>query len=352
MASGLSPGSSGSQAVGVLLVCHLALAAWPGLGLAAYVDVGGGVSISEPVGMSALDGQPPPVTRAWSDPAGTMSVEVVPIPAAVGTAASLAKEFNDWPAVGRSMAQGYGRANIKALGKALSAECTFTGEPLARDPERMLMHVRVIVSCDTSPAPTRLRADLIMVITAAGQVMVRVSSMGGEPAAVDRLVASVWESLRVSPAQRFVGPMSSEPRPTDRNPDAKPVSGGPGIRLTDYGLINTPSLVGLFLGAVFAALAFGALFSALLVRLGARPWTALIVAQGGIFLLAMWGESRDGVWEIDWLCRGIPALAGAALLKGWIQTRWERRQAKLAGSRGSEPPASPPDEAAGNQAGT
>lgn len=296
--------------------------AWPSLAFAESVSVAG-VSFWVPSDLVSQGKQPEPIAFSWKNASDTLSVGVVSVPAPNGGNAEAAKEFQDWPGAGRSMAKGFGNSNAKALGKTYSAECTFTGAPISRDMERMVIQVQVDTTCATTPAPVRLRSRLINILTRTASVLVRVDSLPDGDSEADAITAGVWKTLKVEAAQR-VTPVEPERGGLDSQSTGAPVSGGPGVRLKDYNLIRPASIVGSYIGAILSGLTFGALLSMLFMRFGAKPLPALIGAQVLLMLLRVWGEEHDGVWELDPLLDGVVALIVIFALRGWARRRWEK----------------------------
>ena len=285
--------------------------------LAARVDIGAGVTIEAPEGAQPVEGTARPIVRAWEYPSTGIAIQTILLPGA----GEGAQELLDWPAVGRSLIQGFGKANIKTLGQSLNASCSYSGEPVARDLDRLLMRVRVTVRCDTTPNETVVSSEIISVITNSGQVVVRGSLRGGEPAALAPVVETIMRSLQVDPASKPALPAQASNQPAEAGAKYAPVVGGRGLRLIDYSLLRPAHLAGRFLGAFAFALFIGGGLCALARRLGVRPVPALLVVELALFAVATWLEGRDGSYEIDWLCRGVATIIAFFMLLLYFQRR-------------------------------
>jgi hypothetical protein len=311
----------GHQLVRAVVV--IAAVACPSLALAESVSVGG-VSFWAPSDLVSQGKQPEPIAFSWKNTSDTLSVTVASLPASEGGNAESAKEYQDWPGVGRSFVKGFGNGNAKGLGMRYGAECTFTGAPISRDLERMAIQIQVDTTCATTPEPFQLRTRLINILTRTATITVRVDSVPDGDSEAEAITAGIWKTVKVEPGQR-VAPVASGADEMDSQATGTPVSGGPGVRLKDYGLMRPAAIAGEYFGALIGGLAVGALLSMLLMRFGAKPLPALIGAQVLLTLLRVWGDEQDGVWELDPLRDGVAALIVIFALRRWAQRRWEKR---------------------------
>jgi len=288
------------------------------------VTVGAGVSFDLPPGLVPLSDVPPPVAMSWRSTTDPVSVYVAVIPEAGSTAPAVARELQDWPGAGRSMASGYGTSLAKSLGQSLAAPCAYTGVPLARHSELVAVHVQADITCQTAPQSTSVHSLALLVWTRSSQVSVRVDAAGAGSAAADSIASAIWRSLRVAPEQRLVASWTTTT--TEAKGRHRPVTGGAGIHVRDYGLVRSGTLVGEFLGAIVADVLLGALLAIVFIRLGLGPLASVIASQALLLLGMTWGRAHDGSLEIDWLIRGIPPVVAAGILYRWARRRWERRQ--------------------------
>lgn len=306
----------------LLILCAPAI----GYGSPQTVNVGEGVSFELPPGLVEQTARAP-VLKTWNG-----ATEQVSVLAAVVRAPQeeTVKEFQDWPGVGRSMAAGAGDSLTKALGQQLRVPCSYTGTPLARDAGRYLMRVALEVTCQTSPEPTVLRAQVLAILTRTSEVMIRVDALKGAYPAGEDIASAIWASLKVAPEHRISAAVAQlQPEPLSE-PRASPVTGGAGFHLTDYGRMRTAYLIGELAGGLLAAFLIGGLLTALLLRVRVPPVPAVIGAQVLLIVLGMWGASHDGVWELDWVGRSVPAIVAGYFLLRWARRRWEKKHAPAA----------------------
>jgi hypothetical protein len=261
-----------------------------------------------------------PVAKLWKDPEGMIS-ETVAVSDSDG--AAVVKEMEDWPSVGRSLIDGFGSSNAKALSKVYSADCNFSGTPLLRDMSRAMMGGEVTTTCQTSPALTVLKSRMIVVATRSKQVIFRIDALPAADAPAAKIVADLWKSITVSDVVRVVPSAPSSIDVVDRT-WAGSVSGGRGFHLVSYGTIRPAALIGEAVGTLLAALLFGWLFTILLMWPGIPPPYAIAISQLICIGLTAWGNEHDGSWTLSpamWL---LNALAGAALLAP-ARRRWKRK---------------------------
>lgn len=287
----------------------------------------GGISFNLPAELVPQTGRPEPIVLSWKNEAGTVSVDAIKVPHSDLPAA--VKEFQDWPDVGRSMAASFGDANVRVLQQASNAKCSYEGVPVAHDLQRMALQVRVETTCATSPEPTQLHSLVINVLTKSEQIVFRIDAQPSAYAEAQTAATEIWRTLRVADAERVVAVTQPSAGVTtgEAPASAKPVFGGTGFRLTDYGLVRTEALLAELAGALFAAVLFGALVALLLMQLGLKPLPSLIGTQVFLILLRLWGNEEDGVWEFDWVVSILPAIIAIVLLYRWAERRWAKRLA-------------------------
>jgi hypothetical protein len=302
----------------------------------------GPVAFELPEGLSPVEGQAAPVAAMWQSAAEPLSVTAVVVPIPAGRADEYAREVRDWPGSGRTMIAGFGDSNSKSLAAALSATCSFEGVPVSNDLSRLVSLVTVDTTCNTNPDPTVLRTHIVSVVTASSQVVLRVDSRAPALPSGEAIAKGIWRSLRVSPEQRVRTAALGVEEATASVQRYAPVSGGAGIHLRDYSLTRPSYLGGEVLGGVVAAVLFGAILAVVFIRLGLRPIPALIAGQVLLVVLAAWGGAHEGVWTIDWLVRGIPAVLSIAILRSWAQRRWDRRQLLITANQATAPASPPP----------
>lgn len=286
-----------------------------------------GVSFTLPPGFASQSDAPPPIAMLWRNETGTVSIAAVVLNYPNDDAAAAAAEFQDWPAVGRSMASSFGESSARMLGKQQGVRCSFDGLPLRQDQSRMAMEVRVEVTCPTSPSPLVVRSVLINVLARNQQLLLRIDAYPAAGAAQDSVAAEIWNTLTVAADERIatVGGVEISGR-------VRQVHGGPGVRLRDYGLIRPSFLIGEAVGSVVGALVFGALFTLVLLKLHVRPIPAALVAQLIVIALRMIGGEHDGVWEVDWLISFPSSLIAFLYLVRWAQRRPEANRVGQVGS--------------------
>src|SRR5881628_2584193 len=142
----------------------LVLLAGVGHAQAQVVSPGAGVSFTLPREFVSLAGRPAPIRMSWRNKAGTISIDAIVIDYPGGDAGATAAEFQDWPGVGRSMAASFGESSARTLGKQSGVRCSYEGVPLRQDLSRMVMEMRVEVTCPTPPNPLVVRSVLINVL--------------------------------------------------------------------------------------------------------------------------------------------------------------------------------------------
>lgn len=308
-----------------LLVAFLTVVSAPVTAGAENVTVGP-VSFDLPRGMSPAPAARAPFVASWMSSTEPMSIDVAVVTLADGDVDAAVREFRDWPGVGRTMVASFGEAFAKTLGQAFNASCSFTGVPIDRDVDRMAIRFSLDTTCATKPEPTSVRSFVVMVLARSGQIAIRVDARAAGLSSAESASAGIWRSLQVTPDHRLQLPDSRAAEATTTHADYARVSGGAGLRFTDYSRLRPAATIAKTVGALLAALGLGALLTAGLIRLGLRAAPSLLAAQLLLFFLATWGEEHDGIWEIDWLSRGLPALVAIVVLRGWAQRRWERRR--------------------------
>src|SRR3989442_1590973 len=128
---------------------------------AQVVSPGAGVSFRLPPGFVSQPGRPAPITMSWRNAANTISIDAIVINYPDGNSGAAASEFRDWPGVGRSMAASFGESSARTLGSQYGVRCSFDGIPLKQDASRMVMEIRVEVTCPTATGPFVLRSILV-----------------------------------------------------------------------------------------------------------------------------------------------------------------------------------------------
>lgn len=287
-----------------------------------------GISFVLPPGMIKQAGRPAPIVDAWRDGSGAMGLDVFAIPHASGNADASMREFQDWPGVGRSLIAGFGSSSTKAIGASLKATCSFSGVPVERDATRALMRVRVRVECATAPSPTVFHDELIQVLTVSEVVLVRIDSKAATDAEATRAADGVWRTLKSSRAARAAADAPVQPK--NEPPSATPVRGGAGVHFTDYTLQRPARLLGEVVGAVIAALGFGALLSLLFMRAGLVPLLALIAGQLVLISIRLWSSHYDDTWEINWLLLLPPPAIAIFTLRNWARRKWHASHSPVA----------------------
>jgi hypothetical protein len=243
------------------------LSSMPATALGQLVSPFPGVSFQLPVGFVAQPVQAAPVVAAWRAPDTTVVIQA--IATGIPYSAAAARELLDWPGVARSMAAGLGNSALKVMYAQLGVSCSYVGLPLQHDLFRMAIEFRVDFSCPSKPNAYALRSVVIAVLTQSSESVLRLDAYPGNAAIQDSVVSGVWNTLAVSENQRV------DMRSIGQSGGAgAPVRGGPGIRLRDYGLINTPALIGEAAGSVVGALLFGALFTLIFLKVRIRPLPA------------------------------------------------------------------------------
>ena len=245
--------------------------------------------------------------RSWANAQGTLTVNAILVPVPNGDVSAAAKEFEDWPDVGRSLVTSFGNAYSRALTQSTNVECNHSGQPITRDMKRMLIQFRVDVACATTPAPTMLRALVLTVLTKSGQVMIRIDTQPEANAEADDVAAMMWRTLSVTDDQRVQ--FSA-------------------FRLSDYSLINPAALVGEFVGSVLGGTLFGALLAILFMRVGMNPLFSLVIAQMFLVVVRLVGNEHDGIWEFDWVTSVLPGIISVVILRGWAGRYRDKRAAK------------------------
>ncbi|MGZ3653714.1 MAG: hypothetical protein ACXWSC_21535, partial [Bdellovibrionota bacterium] len=137
----------------------------PSVGHAGSVTAAIGVTFEAPDGLIALPGQQHPIKNSWKDFDDTMSVTVMAVATSRNDSLAGAREFQDWPGVGRSFVNGFGNGYAKSLEKALRVNCNFVGLPRSRDLEKMAIQVEIETTCNTKPNPYFIRTRVIQMIT-------------------------------------------------------------------------------------------------------------------------------------------------------------------------------------------
>lgn len=287
------------------------------------VSVAAGVTFALPTDFAVQDGRPSPITHSWLNRDGSISLDVIPIQYPDNDVSAVAKEFEDWPDVGRSMIAGFGRSSAKTIGEASNTKCSYHGIPLRRDPERVVMQLTVTLTCGEPNERAVIRTQLFSVFTRSRQLLIRIDAEGSNGALQDSIASTVWQTIAVLPEARIASPIIAV---SPRDSAGALVSGGAGFRLTDYRLVRVEALIGEFIGALIASLAVGALLSALLLRAGLGPALSLSLTQLVLVALRFWGDAHDGVWELDWLTSLVPAVIAIVILHRWAKRRWEQQQ--------------------------
>ena len=290
------------------------------------VSPGAGVTFSLPFAFVPQSGRPAPIVMSWVNANATVSVDAIIIAYPGGSPASAVAEFRDWPGVGRSMAASFGESSARALGKQYGVRCSYEGAPLKHDPSRMMMAMRVEVTCPTSAGPFVVRSYVLNVMTLAEQLLVRVDAYPVNAASEDSVADMIWSTVQVAPNQQMTGYSTS----VDTASAARAVSGGPGFHMRDYGLIRPAALVGEAVGSVIGAILFGALFTLILLKLHVKPLPAALIAQVIVIALRTLGAEHDGVWEFDWLISPAASLVAFLYLVRWAQKRTEAAAARTA----------------------
>jgi hypothetical protein len=90
---------------------------WAAPAFAETAKAGAGVTFEVPAGLTPQTGRPAPIAQSWTNATGTLSLELIKSPHPDGGPAAAAKEFRDWPGVGRSMVAGFGAASVRAMEK-------------------------------------------------------------------------------------------------------------------------------------------------------------------------------------------------------------------------------------------
>lgn len=311
----------------MLLAVVAVVVSAPGTAAAETVTVGS-VSFDLPGSVSRAPAAQAPFVASWASSTEPLSIDVAVVAHADGGVDAAVREYRNWPGVGRTMVASFGSAFAKTLGQVFNASCTFTGAPIDRNVDRMALRVSLDTTCATSPEPTTVRSHVVTVLTRSAQVLVRVDARAEGFSSGEAVATGIWKSLQVAPDQRLRLPDLNTEASAARTSYAK-VSGGPGLRFTDYGLLRPAAVLAKAVGALLAALGIGALLTALLIRLGLGATPALLGSQALLFFLATWGEEHDGVWEVDWVARGLPALVAIGVLHGWARRRWQKRRMAL-----------------------
>ncbi len=311
----------------------IAMLLTPAAPRAERVTAAAGVTFDAPLGLIAHAGQPAPVVMSWKDANDTLSVAVVVL--ATSQAEALAAELQDWPGSGRSMVDGFGTASVKSLGQAVHAKCSFIGAPQLRDLERAAIQAQVDTSCDTKPQPFVLRSRLIQVLTRSNQVLFRIDSQAVVDSEAQAVAAQIWKTLTVAADQR-VTIRAAQDVEVNSGLGVKPVTGGAGIKLRDYGLIRPAWIAGELLGSLIPGLLFGAVLAVVLMKIGVRPITALIGAQVLISLVRVWNAEKNGMWEIDLLGYTFTGVIVVLALRRWAQRQWEKAHPKQLPANGPD----------------
>jgi hypothetical protein len=294
------------------------------------------VSFDLPDGLERVNDPLPPVVASWNGASEPVTVLVVAVP--VSNIAESAEELQRWPGSGRSLIAGFGDAYSRTLGQALGVPCSFTGVPVSIDRGRMASKVSVDTTCAIKPQAASVRSLIVAVLTRSGQLIVRIDAQPTAYSSAESIAAAVWETLRVDPAQQVPAISRSEEAATV-SASYSPVSGGAGVHLRSYGQIRPAYLAGEVIGALVAAILFGAALAVAFVRVGLRPFPALVASQVALALVTTWGRAHDGVWEVDWFVKGVSALGAIIVLRGWVRRRWDRRQLAItAAAAGAVPP--------------
>jgi hypothetical protein len=297
--------------------------------LAQTVSPGAGVSFQLPSGLTVQQGRPAPVTMSWTNAAGTVSVDAMVIGYPNGNVGAAAREFQDWPGVGRSMAASFGNSSARVLGEVYHVACTYEGIPLSHDPQRMALQIRVDVTCPTSPQPVVTRSLVLNAMTLSGEVWIRIDAPPPAFTEQNAIANEIWRTMTVAESQRVVADYT--PSGSTRRP-VRPVVGGPGFRLTDYGLIRPAAIIAQLVGAIIGAIVFGALLTLVLMKARLQPLAAVLISQLILIALGLWGGERDGVWELNWLVSFPSAIVATLVLRPWANRRLQRQQGTLAGT--------------------
>lgn len=285
-----------------------------------------GVTFEPPAGLS-VQPEPGQWEASWANAEQTISVMLAAMPLADDQALDAARELRDWPAVGRSLADGFGRKNAERLGAELGAPCRFVGMPQARDGTRAMIQCQVDTTCERASSAFTLRSRLVQVVTRSHSLLFRIDSQSPSDAQAAAITSKLWQSIRIDEGHRIVVENSSE----DGNPPtatARPVTGGTGIRLRDYGLIRPAWLVGEFVGGVVAGLILGALATAVLLKFGVGLLPALIGPQVLFCLVRMLAGTQSYPKEIDPIGSAVVGAVVVAALYPWAKGRSARNRSR------------------------
>lgn len=288
------------------------------------VSLPNGVAFNLPRELTKLPAPPEGIIASWRNAETTLEVDVITIPQSQSDLLAQQRELYNWPSVGRSMANGFGRGRIRTFSEAYGVPCTYEGTPIAVDIQRWAMEFLVDTTCPVTPEPVATRSCVVHILTNTGSVMLRVDSHAAAYAQATSVCTTIWGTLRVAEEHRLApgqaGAVAQEP-----GRQLASTSGGPGIRFRDYGTIRTAWLLGEWAGAMVSALALGALLTWLLMLVRVEPVPALVLAQLAVSTLAIWGAEHDGVWEIDWAGRLLVSALAIAILYIWAKRWWKRR---------------------------
>lgn len=288
-----------------------------------------GLTFELPIGYRSIENTTAPIVAAWSDEDQTVNLIMLQVPIASTQIEQAIQELSRWPSSGKSMINGFGESNSRALEKSLAAKCNFIGAPKAFDPDRAAARVAIEVTCSSKAGTETFRYDVMQILTRKDQIMFRVESLKIHETKADLLAASLWHSLTTNRSLAVKVPTVNEKvGGLDVQVDA--VSGGRGVYLRDYAQIRTAYLLGEYTGAILAGIVGTVILAFLLMRLGLGPLSSLIASQFVLSGLRAWGASKDGSWQIDPLLYLISGLISVFALSKWANGRWAKlKEAKL-----------------------
>jgi hypothetical protein len=177
--------------------------------IAGRVDLGSSVSIEEPVGLAPVKEAVPGMAQAWATDDRQLSVEVIFAPLTARQVSDGAGEYNSWPGVGQAFANSYGNTAAKTISAGVGALCEANGVPVARDLDRLVLHVETTITCATKPKPLIVKSEVVRALNAQGSMMIRVTGFDAQGANVKPLAAKVWESLRIEESARVAAPSTT-----------------------------------------------------------------------------------------------------------------------------------------------
>jgi hypothetical protein len=194
----------GKSLAAVSVLCGLTISS---AAVAKRVDLGAGVSIEEPAELALVQDLLPGMKQAWATGDRQLSIEVVFIPSTPNEVSDAATEYNNWPGVAEALVATNGKSASKTIADGVGAPCQVSGLRIARDLDRMSIHVKITFTCATQPGPLVAKSELFRALTTQGTTMIRVTGVNAQGARVEAFGAKVWKSLLIDEGARVRAPI-------------------------------------------------------------------------------------------------------------------------------------------------